>query len=254
MAARGRRTRAAPNEIPKERPRFRDHAPEDFPFPDLNPHLKAHLTFGPPVLTATQAAAYYGRWSEAYGREAPLVVEIGAGNGFFLTATAAQHPEWNLLGVEIRYKRIMMIAKKLVAAKADNARICRYDAWYTDDLFTDGSVHGLWVNHPDPWPKDRHEKNRLLTRTFLEEAVRILAPGGFLHVKSDTRYNVDRVATFIDRDLDGNALPPLPLEIVGRSDDVTTGDAPWPDDIETNYQKKFRLKGEPVYAIAVRRR
>jgi tRNA (guanine-N7-)-methyltransferase len=249
---RGPRFRGEPAPI---RPRFRDHAPEDFRLPDLNPHLRAHLEAGPPVLTASAAAGFHGRWAEAFGREAPLVVEIGSGNGFFLAELARRNPGWNVLGIEIRYKRVMLTAKKLIAAGVvGHARIARYDAWFLDDLFTDGSVRALWVNHPDPWPKDRHEKNRLLGRPFLEEVARILEPGGLLHVKSDTRYNVERVQTFIDRDLEGAPLPPLPLEVVGTSEDVNTGPAPWGDDIETNYQRKFKARGLPVYGVSVRRR
>ncbi len=250
MAARGRPMISG---SPGERPRFKDHQTTDLPMPDLNPYVREHHEYGLPVMPAATAATFFGRWHEAFGREAPLVMEIGTGNGFFITELARRNPDWNVLGIEIRYKRVMQTGYKIRNAGLTNAIIARYDAWFLDDILADGCLAGLWVNHPDPWPKRSHDKHRLLGRPFMEEVARVVEPGGFLNVKSDTRYNVERVETFIDRTLHGEPLPPLPLEVVGRSEDVITGEAPWPDDIETNYQSKFRKKGEPVYAIALRR-
>ena len=250
MAPTGRRM---PQPERTERPRFVDRLPEDYTNPEQNPHLVAHREHGPPVLTASDAASFRGDWARCFGRQAPLHVEIGSGNGFFLAALAARNPAWNVLGIEIRYKRVMLCARKIQAAGASHARIARYDAWYLDDLFEPGSVDGLYVNHPDPWPKDRHEKNRLISRWFLEEASIFLKPGGWLRVKSDFLDNVDRIPRLLAADADGNPLDPLPLRIDGRSEDVTTGPAPWPDDIETNYQSKFRKRGLPVYAIQLTR-
>ncbi len=253
MAAPGRPTPQRES-LGAERPRFRDRLPHEYPKPDINPFLKAHRDFGPPLLTADQAWTFRGRWHEAFGREAPLHVEIGPGNGFFLTELALRNPECSVLGIEIRFKRTVLCARKLTRAGAQNAIIARYHAGFLDDLFEDGEVSGLYVNHPDPWPKDRHEKNRLVSRWFLEESVRILRPGAALRLKSDHRPNVQRVVDLLAAGPDGEPLPRLPLEVTGRSEDVITGDAPWPDDIETNYQSKFRLRGEPVYAIEVVRR
>lgn len=238
--------RVIPPVAPKteERPRFRDKAPEEYPLADANPYLKEHWNFGKPVLTADQAWRYRDGWGEAFGREGPLHLEIGSGNGCFLTELARRNPDWNVLGIEIRFKRVILTARKLRAAKVENARIARYHAGYLDDLFLPGSLSGLYVNHPDPWPKERHEKNRLISGWFLEVAAQLLRPGAHFRLKSDFRPNVQRVI-----DLLGEVS--LPLQITGVAEDITRGPAPWPEDIETNYQSKFRLRGLPVYAIEV---
>ncbi|MBW2258620.1 MAG: hypothetical protein JRI25_29080, partial [Deltaproteobacteria bacterium] len=70
-------------------------------------------------------------------------------------------------------------------------------------------------------------------------------------VKSDFRPNVDRIEALLGRGTEGERVPPLPFAVTGRSEDVISGAAPWADDVETNYQRKFREKGEPVYAIEV---
>jgi len=219
----------------------------------VNPYFQSHREFGTPLIPASEAWTWRGRWHECFGRQAPLHLEIGPGNGFFLPQVALRNPEANIIGVEIRYKRTVLCARKLKRAGVSNTRIVRYHAAYLDDLFDDSSLDLIYVNHPDPWSKERHEKNRLISRWFLEDVARLLKPGGLLRLKSDYKDNVDRVPTLLNTCATGEPLPRLPLHVTGRSNDVTTGPAPWPDDIETNYQSKFRKKGEPVYAIELTR-
>ncbi len=250
MAAHGRPTPQAEQTEPGERPRFADRQPgAEVTRGDINPYFAAHRSFEPELLPADRAWPMRGRWSESFGRPGPLHVEIGSGNGFFLVELARRNPTWNVLGVEIRYKRVVLCARKIRKSGTSNARIARYHAAFLDDLFELGSLAGLYVNHPDPWPKGRHEKNRLISRWFLEDVCQLLQPGGWLRLKSDHRPNVDRAVELLDSDGEGGRAQRLPLMVSGRSDDVTTGPAPWPDDIETNYQSKFRKRGLPVYAV-----
>ncbi len=258
MAAHGRPTPQAES-TSEERPRFRDRLPEQLNagngsrFEDVNPYLARHREYGPPVLTADEAWRFRGRWDACFGREAPLHVEIGSGNGFFLAAMCERHPDWNLLGIEIRYKRVVMCAEKLDKAQVENGRIARYHAGFLDDLFEPGSIAGMYVNHPDPWPRGSQRKNRLIARWFLEDCALYLAPGACFRLKSDFEDNVARVPRLLDHDDTGAEASRLPFDITGRSDDIIGGEAPWPDDIETNYQSKYRRKGEPVYAIELTR-
>lgn len=248
---------ALPDEV-QERPgpRFQDVPAEAFKRPDANPYLLSHREHGLPLLPADQAWPLKGRWDEHFGGPAPLHVEIGSGNGFFLAGMAARHPDQHWIGIEIRYKRTVLCAKKIEAARATtNARIVRYHAAFLDDLFEEGSLDGLHVNHPDPWPKERHEKNRLISRWFLEDVVRLLKPGGVFRLKSDHKPNVDRLVHVLDHGPDDEPLPPLPLRIVTPITDVhAVADFHWADgepDLETNYQSKFRKRGEPVYVVEV---
>jgi len=225
--------------------RFRDKAPDEYRHPDLNPYLKLHREFGPPVLTAEQAAEARGGWAGLFGRQAPLHVEIGSGNGFFLAAMAAAHPDWNWLGLEIRFKRVILTARKLPAGGAGEwARIARYDVHWLDDLFDEGEISGLYVNFPDPWPKKRQAKHRVLGPEFCDSVVRLLRPGSELRVKTDHEVNVEALLTHVQG---------RPLEVIGRSSDVAARGVPWGTDVETNYQRKFRERGEPVYAVQVLR-
>ena len=82
----------------KKRHRFQDLPPEDYRLPDLNPYLRIHREMGPPVILGGAAPSYRGRWAAAFDdREAPLHVEIGPGNGFYLAGMAARTSDGNLL-------------------------------------------------------------------------------------------------------------------------------------------------------------
>ena len=232
---------AAPGNPMSSEFRFRDRPTEEFKDPNLNPYLKLHREFGPPVFTAEDAQEHAGRWQTAFGREAPLHLEIGTGNGFFLAEMAQRHPEWNWLGIEIRYKRVILTAKKLRAAGADaHTRVARYDAHCIDDLFSPGELSGVYVNHPDPWPKDRHADNRLFNQAFFDRIAQALKPGGHFRLKTDHRLHVETVSELTNND---------GWERLGRSDHIARDGAPWERDVTTNYQRKFNEKSLPVYAL-----
>jgi len=229
----------------KQHHRFRDKRPEEYKRPNLNPYLKLHREMGPPIITAEDAPGFRGRWADAFGRDAPLHLEIGPGNGFYLSGMAARHPDCNWLGIEIRFKRVVLCARKILAAEVDgHARIARYDAWQLEDLFAPGDLSGLHINFPDPWKKDRHEKHRLLGPELAAWAAGALRPGSDIRVKSDHRPNLERMATACARH---------PFSEIGWSEDVDRDGAPWPDDLTTNYQSKFDAREEPTYALLLRR-
>lgn len=215
----------------------------------VNPYVQLHREMGLPAIPASDAWTFKHDWAGHFGREAPLHLEIGSGNGFFLTGMARQNPGWNWVGVEIRYKRVVLCARKLVKAGVPNARIVRYHGAFLDDLVPEGTLDGVYLNHPDPWPRERHEKNRIISRWFLEDLSRLMKPGAWFRIKSDHLPNIERAIAALTTGPDESPLPPLPFVVTGRADDVTTGPAPWPDDVETNYQRKFRERGLPVYAL-----
>jgi tRNA (guanine-N7-)-methyltransferase len=228
-------------------PRFRVRPLADYTSLATNPYLVLHHEFGLPVLTAQQAQEACVDWAAHFGRPAPLHLEIGSGNGFFFAGMAKLHPEWNWLGVEIRFKRVILTARKLQSSGSEEfARIARYNAFYLDDILGPASLAGVYVNHPDPWPRYRQAGNRLLARPFAEKMAHMLAPGGRLRLKTDHRINIDGLT---------KAIEGLPLREIGRSKDITKEGTPWPDhdDVITNYQSKFDKKNEPVYALWLER-
>ena len=155
-----------PAAIMPKRPKFLDLYPDEMHNSELNPYVREYFSQGFPVVHARGASKYKGRWEDCFGRTAPLCLEIGSGNGFFLEGMAQKFPDKNWLGIEIRYKRVIMIAKKLEVSQVNNARILRYDNWCLDDLFEEGVFDNVYCNHPDPWSKKRQAHKRILSKPF----------------------------------------------------------------------------------------
>jgi tRNA (guanine-N7-)-methyltransferase len=121
-----------------------------------------------------------------FGREAPVVLEVGFGNGETLAALAAAHPERNYLGLEVHPPGVGHLLLQCEAARLDNVRIVCDDA--VDVLqrrIADATIDELLLYFPDPWPKKRHHKRRIVQPAFLALVARKLKPGGVLRMATD---------------------------------------------------------------------
>jgi tRNA (guanine-N7-)-methyltransferase len=109
----------------------------------------------------------------------PLEVDLGCGDGSFLMEMAAHHPERDFLGVERLLGRVRKVCRKITRRKLDNARVLRLESRYVIEwLLPEASVSRLHLLCPDPWPKVRHHRRRLVQVDFLTAVWRALEPGG----------------------------------------------------------------------------
>lgn len=125
-------------------------------------------------------------WAEVFGRPAPVDVEIGSGKGRFLLELAAARPERSFLAVERAAKYFKLCCDRAERRGLDNVRLLRTTA--EDLLFRllpEASAANLYVLFPDPWPKKRHHKRRLIKPEVVAAMKRALVPGGRLLVKTD---------------------------------------------------------------------
>lgn len=123
-----------------------------------------------------------------FGRLAPTIVEIGFGNGAALAVAALAHPENNYLGVEVHRPGIGYLLRRLQTNGANNARVVQADAKEIFETWIpDQSLSAVNIFFPDPWPKKRHHKRRLLQTDFATLIMRKLKPGGHLHLATDWR-------------------------------------------------------------------
>jgi len=136
-------------------------------------------------------------WRQVFGRTAPVVLEIGFGMGETTAAIAAAQPGIDFLGVEMHLPGVGALLRRIDAAGLANLRIARADAVDVVRQIEPGSLAGVHVYFPDPWPKKRHHKRRLLQPPFVHELALRLAPGGYLHAATDWEdYAQDILATF----------------------------------------------------------
>ncbi len=137
-------------------------------------------------------AAYFRRLTrlELGDPRRPLEVDLGCGDGGFLVALAAHHPERDFLGVERLLGRVGKVGRKIVRAGLENSRVLRLESRYTVEwLLPWDSVSRLHLLCPDPWPKVRHHRRRLVQPEFMAALRRILIPGGeFLFMTDHEEY------------------------------------------------------------------
>jgi tRNA (guanine-N7-)-methyltransferase len=121
-----------------------------------------------------------------FGRDAPLVLEIGFGMGETTARIAALCPDVDFLGVEVFVAGIGALARRVHEAGLRNVRIIEHDAVeVVRDMIAPASLQGVHIFFPDPWPKARHHKRRLVAQPFLGALVQCLRPGGILHCATD---------------------------------------------------------------------
>ena len=131
---------------------------------------------------------------EIFGRPAPTVVEIGSGMGETTVRIARENPGTNYLAVEVHAPGVGSLLKQLDESAVDNVRVVQHDAVEVmRDMVPRDSLAGIHVFFPDPWPKKRHHKRRLIQPAFAELAAARLAPGGYLHVATDWQDYADHV-------------------------------------------------------------
>lgn len=123
---------------------------------------------------------------QAFGRNAPHVLEIGCGMGETTVAIAAAHPGTDYLGIEVHTPGVGSLLKQIDAAGLSNLRVVQHDAVAVlRQMIMPDSLDGIHIFFPDPWPKKRHHKRRLIQPPFAALAASRLKPGGYLHAATD---------------------------------------------------------------------
>jgi tRNA (guanine-N7-)-methyltransferase len=121
---------------------------------------------------------------QVFGRVAPLHVDLGCGDGSFLQALAAENPDHNFLGIERLLRRVRKSDRK--SATLPNVRIIRSETmFFVKHVLPPASVDSFYLLFPDPWPKRRHHRRRLVTVGFLDAIWRGLTDDGLLYLATD---------------------------------------------------------------------
>ncbi|KTC98263.1 tRNA (guanosine(46)-N7)-methyltransferase TrmB [Legionella erythra] len=140
-------------------------------------------------------------WRTLFNREADTVVEIGFGMGASLLAMALRHPDINFVGIEVHRAGLGSLAADLHEQGLTNVRLVAMDAVEViKTRIADASLAGIQVFFPDPWPKKRHHKRRLIQPDFVSLLAAKLQKGGFLHCATDWQDYADHMLAVLDKE------------------------------------------------------
>jgi tRNA (guanine-N7-)-methyltransferase len=174
--------------------------------------------------------------SLALDHAGPIIIEVGPGRGDFLYHLAAAHPEALIVGIEIKPKRTDLLIARLQKRGIANVVVIQGDAREVlPQVFKECSVSEIHVNFPDPWPKRRHGRNRVMSEEFLHACVCTLAPSGTLFFATDDKPYADQVIKTAAR-------------IEGLSSCIEGGVAKDVDDaFPTYFAQKWKDMGRTLY-------
>lgn len=129
-----------------------------------------------------------------FGRRAPRILEIGCGMGETTVAIAAAHPECDYIGIEVHTPGVGSLLKQIDEAGLSNVRVIQHDAVAVmDTMIPPSSLDGMHIFFPDPWPKKRQQKRRLIQSPFIALAASRLKPGGYLHAATDWQEYAEQI-------------------------------------------------------------
>lgn len=159
------------------------------PFKWTDRHVTLHdRVFYVPPHCAEYTSYKFPGWEDpaVFGNTNPVVVEYCTGNGAWIAEKALANPHLNWLAVEIRFDRVQKIWSKIKNYQLANLLVvCGEGHLATRLYFPDSSIQEAYINFPDPWPKNRHAKHRLVQSSFLQQIERILDPKGSLILATD---------------------------------------------------------------------
>jgi tRNA (guanine-N7-)-methyltransferase len=178
----------------------------------------------------------------SFGRCAPVVLEIGFGMGETTALIAAANPQQDFLGLEVHGPGVGALLNRVDAAGLTNVRVIQHDAVEViTRMIPSISLAGIHVYFPDPWPKKRHHKRRLLQTPFVHALAERLLPGGYVHAATDwEEYAHEILATF--------AAEPL---LINTAEAFAPRPAWRP---QTKFEARGRQLGHGVWDIVFRRR
>lgn len=137
------------------------------------------------------------------------VLEIGPGRGDFLFYLSENNPKSEIYAVELKSKRYFKLIDRITKRGLNNVKVIQADARQAVvEIFEPDTIDEIHINFPDPWPKRKHTKNRLVSKEFLSDCARILKRGGIVSFVTDSKDYADEVARNCSPDLQVGQLSP----------------------------------------------
>jgi len=174
---------------------------------------------------------------ELFGNDKPVVLEIGSGKGRFLVNSAAERPDQNFLGVEKSLHYHRFIADRIARRRLTNVHLINHDAFLVmQKMLADRSIAELHIYFPDPWPRPREQKRRIIRPESLAEMRRVLTDDGAGVFVTDHAVYFEKAAPLIEEFFRAERRIPGP-----------------DDPPRTNYEVKYREEGRPIFEVRFRK-
>jgi tRNA (guanine-N7-)-methyltransferase len=175
---------------------------------------------------------------QVFARSAPLVLEIGSGMGETTIEIAKARPDADFIAVEVHGPGVGSLLNRVYAANLGNVRIIRHDAHEVlEHMIDDDALAAIHLFFPDPWPKKRHHKRRMVQPAFVALAARKLKAGGVLHAATDWPDYAEQMNEVLSKEA---LLEPAPAGFAARP--------------LTKFESRARRLGHPVRDLVFRRR
>jgi tRNA (guanine-N7-)-methyltransferase len=184
-----------------------------------------------------------------FGNDRPVELEIGVGKGRFVMLAAAARPDTNFLGLEVAKRFLAKAIDRVAKRGLNNVRLIQAEAAaFLSQCLAESSIEGIHLYFPDPWPKKRHHKRRIVRPAVLDEMHRVLWGGGLVRVVTDHADYAAAMRETFGRHPSFEEAPNDPglWEIPGMGDYTEPG--------VTNFEIKFRREGRPIHRMAWRNR
>ena len=179
-----------------------------------------------------------GKWSERFGNDRPIHLEIGCGKGGFVTGMAKAHPDVNFIAVEKVQDVMVMAMEKAAAAGLTNVLFMDMDAERIEDVFEKGEISRIYLNFSDPWKKNKQAKRRLTHKRFLDRYKNVLNNGDYIWFKTDNK-------ALFEFSLNSFAEENFKMQNIT----LDLHNSKFEGNIMTEYETRFSEMGMPIYRV-----
>ncbi|WP_195575933.1 tRNA (guanosine(46)-N7)-methyltransferase TrmB [Paenibacillus sp. 1001270B_150601_E10] len=210
------------------------------------PELLATL----PTLVITEPEQHKGKWSQVFGDDRPIHVELGMGKGQFITEMSVKYPEVNFIGIDMYDELIARASEKAMAVSErtesseqhpSNLRLVRANIEFIENIFAENELSRIYLNFSDPWPKKKHARRRLTHPRFLEKYALVMNDWGEIHQKTDSE-------TLFEYSLNSYAWMEYMMKDISLN---LHRDGIHEEHIMTEYEQKFFGRGMNIHRVEV---
>ena len=184
-------------------------------------------------------------WSDHFGNDNPIVLELGCGKGEYTLGLARMYPNKNFIGIDIKGARLWRGAKTAIEEEMGNVAFVRTQIELIDQIFGKNEVSEIWITFPDPQIKYKRTKHRMTNEVFLKKYAEVLMDNGLMHLKTDSEF------------MHGYTLGLLHgtgREVIYANHDVYKNEGSPKEvlSIQTYYEKQYLEQGKPITYIKFR--